>query len=142
VVTDNRILRYDLLERRVAADVPLPSRGKLAISPDGRALYLTDHGDGRNYSGSGYLYVFDADLRPRAPIDLREVANTGGQYIQTNAAAVSADGTRVYVAAGSASRGPLFTAQPGRVLVVDAGTGKILKEVPVEGWLTRDIFVR
>ena len=86
--------------------------------------------------------MFDANLRPRTPINLRGVVDTGGQYIQTNGAAVSRDGTRIYVAAGSASYGPLYGIQPGRVLVVDTVTGKLLKETPVEGWLTRAIFVR
>jgi DNA-binding beta-propeller fold protein YncE len=136
------IVRYDVLERRVVNRVALPYRAPLAIAPDGRRLYMPNQGDGRNWSGNGLLYVFDADLTPRTPIDLSAAEVPGAQPIQLNLAVVSHDSRRVYVSAGTAHRGPLYGPHPGRVLVVDAVTGQLLREIPTGDWLTRKIVLR
>lgn len=39
------------------------------------------------------------------------------------------------------SRGPLYEARPGRVMVVDAVAGKLLRVIPTGDWFTRDILL-
>jgi len=143
VAAGRTLVSYDLVERRAVASTGLPTvgTGRLAIAPDGRSLYYTDAGDGRNFPGSGFVHVFDAELKPRPPIDLRSVG-PGGRPIQTNHAAVSSDGKLLYVAAGSASRGPLYGVQYGRVLVIDAATGALIKEIATGDWYVQDIIIR
>lgn len=133
--------KYDLLAHRVTATTPRVSNGSLFVAPDGGTLYQTDPGDVFDSPGSGLLYVYDADLTPRGPIDLRS-ASVGGVAPVTFAAAVSRDGARVYVSAGTVRRGPTFGTQPARVLVIDATAGTIIRVVPLNDWGPGPVYVR
>lgn len=137
----DRLYRYDLVGHRIVGSTPRPSPGRLSISPDGETLYLTDPGDGRTSAGSGLLFVYDADLAQRSPISLREASSHGIGPV-TNWTVVGRDGRRVYVTAGTASRGPLYGPQSAQVLIVDAAAGKLLRAVPLGAHGVAPVFVR
>lgn len=138
VMTSDSIFKYDLVGHEVAARTARLGSGHLAISPDGSRLYLPDRGDGRDFLGSGLLYVYDANLQELSPVDTR--AASGGRP-EMQAAAVSADGHYVYISAGTGSRGPLFGPQSGQLLVVDAFAGQVLKVIPLDDWRPWEVLV-
>lgn len=125
--------RYDIAERRFTARVTAAATGQIAIDRTTGTLYLTDTGDGRVVPGSGWLYVFNRDLTPSPSIDLRAAA-TGGVPPVTSGVAVSRDGQRVFVVAGTAARGPLFGPQPRRLLVIDPVARELLDVIPLDDW--------
>lgn len=135
------ITKYDLVTRSVVATAALPSAGRLTVAPDGGTLYLTDPGVERVSPGSGMLYVFGPDLEPRTAIDLRGASVQGVPPV-TRAVAVSRDLTRLYVAVGTASLGgSTFPTQQQRLLVVDAATGAILRDVALGDYGTSVPYV-
>lgn len=137
-----RFYKYDMVSRTVTASAALPGLGgDVAISPDGQTLYLTDSGDFFDSPGSGFVYVYDANLTLRDSIDLRSAA-VNGLPPSTRSAVVSRDGTLLYVTNGTASRGPLYGTQPSRVLVVDIAAKRMVREVPLNDWSPAAIFLR
>jgi DNA-binding beta-propeller fold protein YncE len=137
-----RFYKYDMLSRTVTASAALPGLGGgVAISPDGQTLYLTDSGDSFDTPGSGFVYVYNANLTLRDSIDLRSAA-VNGLPPATRSAVVSRDGTLLYVTNGTASLGPLYGPQPSRVLVVDITAKRILRQVPLNDWSPGAILLR
>ncbi len=117
----SQLYKYDLASRQVLASAPDPYQGQVALSGDDRHLYQTS-GFSLNDPGSGMLLVYGADLQTESPIDLRSTSSSSTPP-QLTGIAVSADNAHIYVTAGTASRGPTFGPQPGRLLVVDAHSG-------------------
>lgn len=135
-------VRYDLQEHRVTDSVPTPSHGRLTIAPDGSTLYRTDSGDGRDVPGTGHLYVYDADLTPREPIDMTAVAATSEPLpVITQDAIPSADGTLLYVASGS-PRATTYGGERARLLVLDTRTQTLVKAISLRGWSPDVLFIR
>lgn len=126
---ERSVVRYGVVERAILNRVPRPASGNLAIAPNGQAVYLTDAGHVES-PGSGLIYVFGPDLSPRSSINVR---------VRTHGAAVSPDGSRLYVAAGDPYR---LGENRGRILVVDPAAGRLLQEIPLEGWRASDVFLR
>lgn len=140
VVALDSLYQFDRVERRIAARAarPVPYPGaRLAIAPDGQTLYMTDPGDGRDTPGSGRLFVLGPDLARRDPVDLRSAAN----IVVTHSAAVSLDGTSIYVTSGTASVGPLYGFAPSRLLIVDRRALNLLRSVELDDWGVRQVFV-
>jgi len=134
--------KYDMVGRTVTASAALPGLGGgVAIAADGQTLYLTDAGDFFNNPGSGFLYVYGSDLKLRDSIDVRGAA-VGGVMPSTKAVVVSRDGTLLYVASGTASRGPLFGPQPSRVLVVDIASKQLVRVIPLQDWNPGQMYLR
>jgi hypothetical protein len=134
------IYRYDLVRREITATVERPSRGQLSISPNGSTLYVSDPGGRFGLPGSGLLFVYNANLEPGVPIDLSEAALNGTPPV-TGAAAVGSTNRYVYVVAGTASRGPGYGSQPGRLLIVDATISQLVGIVDLNGWGFWPIFI-
>lgn len=134
--------KYDLVGRHVTASAPLPGLGGgVAISPDGQTLYLTDAGDFFNTPGAGFLYLYGPNLEYRGTIDLR-AATVDGALPATKGIVVSRDGTLLYVSTGTASRGPIYGAQPARVLVVDVASRTLLRSMPLNDWNPGALYLR
>ena len=131
------IVRYDLVTRRVLAQIARPATGALALSRDGQRVLITDVGTWPDSPGSGLLYVFDALLQALGTIDVS--TPLGGvprspTATVTGLAASSADGRTMYVSAGSEMVGPLFPPQRARLLVVDLRDLSLKKEVTLPGY--------
>lgn len=142
VTSVDSLYHFDLVTKEILARTPLPGlSGDIAFSPDGRTMYVTDGGDLFDTPGSGQIAVFDADLNPQPPIDLRTSAAVNGQPPSMQGAAVSSDGRMLYVAAGTPSRGPLYGPQPARLLVVDCRTRRLLRAIPLNDWAPAGIYV-
>ncbi|HET7622213.1 MAG TPA: hypothetical protein VFK39_09955 [Gemmatimonadaceae bacterium] len=135
------VYAYDLVERVLVGSVQRPSRGTLAIAPDGASLYMTDPGDGRDVPGSGLVFVFGPELQPKATIDLRPYASVEEDPPRTVDAVVSSDGAHVYITSGSNLVGPLYPGQPGRVLVLDVANDSISATIPLHDSGPGKIFV-
>lgn len=133
IVASSGLYKYDLARASVIAQVARPTLGRLAVAPNGAALYLTDPGSFFDSPGSGRLFVFGPDLVPRDPIDLRS-AMSGDTIPVTRAATVSRDGKTVYVTSGTSSRGPLYGTQPGRLFVVDAPANRVRSAILLGDW--------
>jgi DNA-binding beta-propeller fold protein YncE len=143
VTGPQRLYRYDLATREVDATAMLSVQGGgIAISPDGQRLYVTDGGDIFDSPGTGRISVFTATLDLLPPIDLRAVAAVNGLPPSMHGAAVSADGRTLYVASGTASRGPLYGAQPARLLIVDLGTGQLRATIPLGDWSPAGVYIQ
>jgi hypothetical protein len=140
VSTSDRLLAYDIVGQQITASTPLPSRGHLTISPSGTTLYLTDPGDGRNYPGSGLIYVFGPLLEPRTPIVLPRVKDDIEET--TTWAAVGRDDRTLYVSAGVPRVGPLFPGASARLLVIDLETRRITASIPLSKEGPGPVFVR
>lgn len=138
----SQLYQYDLVTHQVLASTPRPSAGAMALAPDGSALYMTDQGTAFDYVGSGKIFVYGSNLEPREPIDLRATAAAEGQPPQTHFAAVSRDGRFLYVSAGTAEVGPLYTTQPARLLVVDVAHRTVIQSIPLAAWSPGPVFVR
>jgi hypothetical protein len=139
VVGADSLYKVDRLARRIVARAWKPNpygRARLAIAPDGETLYMTDPGDGRNFPGSGLLFVMGPNFEPRTPIDLGALPSP----IVTHSAAVSGDGSLVYVTYGTPYGGPLYGFQPSRLLVIDARAGRLIRYVPFNDWNVRQVF--
>lgn len=131
-----------MVAKEILARTPLPGLGGgIAFSLDGRTIYVTDGGDLFDTPGSGQIAVFDADLNPQPPIDLRTSAAVNGHPPSMHGAAGSSDGRMLYVAAGTPSRGPLYGSQPARLLVIDCSTRRLLRAIPLNDWAPAGIYV-
>jgi DNA-binding beta-propeller fold protein YncE len=139
VTYGGRLYKYDLRARAYVASVRLPAYGPLAISPDGSSIYLIDATQSRDVPGSGFMYVADASLSAAQAIDLNSAAREGLPP-QLTSVAVSADGSLVYVGAGTASRGPLYGVQHGSVIAVDTRTRSIKQIFSLPTWGVRSIL--
>lgn len=133
------LFEYNMLTRQVVSRVALPANGNLAISPDGGSLYLTDSGDFFTTPGSGAVYVFSGSLVPQDTIALDPLA---ASHPSTRGVSWSADGTRVYIATGTASIGPMYGPQPSRVIVIDAGSRRAVETIALGDWNPGLIYVR
>lgn len=140
VVGRSQIYRYDIARRETTDSVPRPSRGRLSISADGSILFITDPGDGFDDPGSGLLFLLDADLNPLAPIDL-SAERSGFSPPVAGAVAAGSTDRFAYVLTGTASRGPLFGPQPGRLFVVDVPAREVLTAIDLGGFGFWSIFV-
>jgi hypothetical protein len=82
-------------------------------------------------------------IHPGRPARRHERGHRGDdeQPLATQWAAVSNDGQDVYITAGTASGGPLFTPQPGRVLVVDAARRRLTGEILLNDWRPKEVLV-
>lgn len=144
VVGIQQQFRYDLASHRITDSVATPSFGGLSITPDGNTLYRSDAGD-FDSPGSGKIYVYDANLTPRAPIDLSQIApspTAKGQPVVNNNAVPSSDGRLLYVAAGTPTAGGYGAYEPARLLVLDLKTNALVRTVPLAGDSPFVILVR
>jgi DNA-binding beta-propeller fold protein YncE len=144
VLTVSMLYKLDLVTRTTVAAQAHPFVGthaSLAVATDGQRLYLPDAGDELDSPGSGLVYAYGSDLEPLDPFDLRASASVDGAPPTMHGAAVSVDGERLYVATGSAAVGPTFGSQPGRLLVLDASRGVLLRAIDLGVWLPVDLLV-
>jgi len=140
VVSDGGVIyACDLVQNRVVATAPAYGTGQLAIAPDGQTLYLTDHGDYIDTPGSGQVYVYGADLQSHPAIDLRPTFV--GSIPATHGVVVSPSDSVLYVATGTASRGPLYGSQRLQVLVIDLTGRTPIRKIPVGDWGTAILLV-
>ena len=140
VVSDAGVIYdCDLVAHTVVASAPARGTGQLAIAPDGRALYLTDHGDYFDTPGSGEIFVYGSDLSPRPTIDLRP-AFGGGVPVTTGVAASPSDNL-LSVATGTGSLGPTYGTQPLQLLIIDL-TGRVpIRKVPLHEFGTATLQI-
>lgn len=138
VVTSDSILKFGMTSGRVQASAPRPSQGWLALSPDESRLYLTDPGYFPDSPGSGLVYVYSSSLNQLPPINLATSPNV---VPVSNYAAFTRDWRYLLVSSGTASRGPLFGSQPGRVYVIDPSTNAVVSVIDTGDWLARQVFV-
>ena len=122
-----RLSRYDLtLGATTTTATVTHARGRLAVVPDGSRLYYVQRWT-HDWSSPAVISVYDSDLTELPPIDLSGMTEPPA----LNMAAVRADGTLI-VAAGAI--GPqLWGQQPGRILMVDPETGRVVKETSLDG---------
>lgn len=133
------IYLYSRQQRTVLASVQRPVLGGMAFSPDARLVVLSDPGDFFDDPGSGKLYVYNASLQFQQVIDLAPVGLDGNRVV-TGRMAFSRDSRWLFVAAGTASRGPLFGPQPAQVVVIDATTLQVLRAIPLNDWGSVQLF--
>lgn len=127
--------RYDLANERMTDSVPTPSFGWLSMSPDENTLYRSDFGT-FDAPGSGQIFVYNADLTPRAPINISHVAPSPtavGQPVVTDNAVPSLDSKLLYVAAGTPRVSGYGVFEPARLLVIDPTRNVLVKAVPLHG---------
>lgn len=136
---NNRIHKYDLQSRQYVKSLQVPTRGPLALSPDGASLYMIDASQSRDTPGSGLMYVTDANLTAADAIDLNSAAQDGLPP-QLNSVVTSEDGSLVYIGAGTPSRGPIFGTQHGAVIVLDARTREIQQVFVLPTWGVRSVL--
>lgn len=144
VVGIQQQFRYDLASHQITDSVATPSFGTLSIAPDGKTLYRSDFGD-FDSPGSGKIYVYDADLTPRAPIELSQIApspTAKGQPVVSDNAVASSDGRLLYVAAGTPAAGGYVAYEPARLLVLDLQTNALVRTIPLSGASPFVILVR
>lgn len=134
------LYEYDLVAHRVLAATPA-APGSIAVSSDGQTVYVTSYGYGLEAPGSGMVQVFGPNLEPGTPIDLRNRAELGGGTPVSSGASLSADGTRLYVATGTAEIGTLYPRQPLRIAVIDRATGELMRAIPLDDWGGARLFV-
>ncbi len=128
---------FDITKHALVDSAPrVTGSGGLCLAPDGR-LYQTDSGDGIDTPGSGQVQVYTSSLELLPPIDLRPGLAASPTL---NGCAVSHDGRLLLVSSGTASLGPTFTPQPGRLFEVDRSTGRLLRIVDIGDWLSREVF--
>jgi hypothetical protein len=138
LATAGGLLRYSVATGEVLRRVPLPAIGRITLSRDGSRLFLADQGRSRLEPGSGKIFVFDQMLQPLPPIDL-SAAHVNGippilQWV------VESEAGLLFVATGTASRGPTYGIQSARVLVVEPGSGRVQRTIALNGYLPQ-IFV-
>lgn len=133
VVSDAGVIyECDLVAHAAVASAPVRGTGQLAIAPDGRTLYLTDHGDYFDTPGFGQVFVYGSDLSPRPSIDLRPAF--GGGVPVTTGIAVSPSDTLLYVATGTGSLGPNYGPQPLQLLIIDLTGHTPIRKVPLHDY--------
>jgi len=131
------IFKYDFSSRRVVASAPLGSGNAFALSPDGTRLYQPLRSS--TPDGSASLLVYDSDLNLLATIPLPQI---DGLPAIVQDVAVSPDGSRVYITAGTGSGvldGPI---QAGHLIAVDPVARKVLWSTALGIWGPRQLFVR
>jgi hypothetical protein len=134
----NNVYRYDLETRQVVASKHFETYGMLAIAADGKSLVLADGTSSRDFPGSGLLYVLDAATLAATPIDVSS-AYVNGVAPVMHGVSFALDGTIAFVGVGTASLGPLFGPQRGRLLVVDVPGKQLKRVIDVESWGVRSI---
>jgi len=131
------LVRYDLVSRSTIASIARQAPGMLSTTADGSVLILTDAGTWPDSPGSGLLRLYDANLSPLGTIDISTplggVTNSS-TATRSGASIGSRDDRRVFVRSGSLNIGPLYPAQPARVLTVDVVDRRFLKAVAVGGY--------
>jgi DNA-binding beta-propeller fold protein YncE len=130
------IFKYDFSSRRVVASAPLGSGNAFALSPDGTRLYQPLRSS--TPDGSASLLVYDADLSLLATIPLPQI---DGLPAIVQDVAVSPDGARVYITAGTGSGvldGPI---QAGHLIAVDPVARTVLWSKALGVWAPRQLFV-
>lgn len=138
-ITYGRVLRkFDLLTRQRVSSLAVPIYGPL-VRARGNRILVVDGASSRDGPGSGTILLADAELRSVDQISLADASYDGMQPV-LNGAAVSPDGSEAYVAAGTSPVGPLFGAQPGRVLVVDLRTNRLIRMIETGTWGVRSIL--
>jgi len=135
------LYKFDLLTHQIVATAR-PTNGFLTLSPDGQTLYVTDYGIQVELPGSGRISVYSGDLEPQGYIDISESAAVNGAPPTTWHAAVSRDGSRLYVTSGTSHIAGNFGEQPARLLIVDVVKRQLIKAVPLGDWSPADLFVR
>lgn len=136
--------RYDLTSRRLTDSTPTPSYGWLSMSGDGNTLYRSDFGT-FDSPGSGNIFVYDADLVPRAPIDISQIApspDAPEQPVVNDNAATSPDGKLLYVAVGTPEAGGYGVYEPSRLLVIDRTTYALVRSISLAGSSPEIVLVR
>jgi len=136
--------RYDLVNHRITDSVATPNPGWLSISPDGTTLYRSDAG-GFDFPGTGKIFVYNADLIPRTPINVTAIAawpGTAHEPIVTGNVIPSPDGKVLYVATGTPRGGGYGPEEPSRLLVIDLVKGTLLRGIRVRGSSPLLMFVR
>jgi len=127
------IYAYSRQQRRVLGSTERPVVGEMALSPNGQIVVLSDAGTFPDDPGSGRLFVFHRSLQLVRVIDLTTYSLTGFPVV-TSHLSFSPDGRRLYVAAGTASIGPVYGAQPVQVLVIEATTFQVIRAIPLYDW--------
>jgi hypothetical protein len=134
----NNIYRFDLQTRQLVASQHVDTYGTWAIAPDGKSLVLADGASSRDSPGFGLLYVLDAVTLAATPINIAS-AYVKGVAPAMHGVSLARDGTIAFVGAGTASLGPLFGPQRGRVLVVDVPNKQLKRVIDVDSWGVRSI---
>jgi len=124
---------YSRQQRRVLGSTERPVLGDMAVSPNGQLVVLSDAGTFPDDPGSGKLFVFHRSMQLVRVIDLAALSLTG-QPVVTGQLSFSRDGRWLFVAAGTASIGPLYGAQPAQVLVIEATTFQVARAIPIYDW--------
>jgi hypothetical protein len=139
-----QLLRYDLALRRSTAAVARSASGVLALMRDERELVLTDVGTWPDSPGSGLLRIFGPDLQERGTIDVSSPlggAPASNTAVRTGLAASDDSGRRLYVRSGSEEIGPLYPAQPARLLVVDLPARSVSSVLALRGYGLGNLLV-
>ncbi|MFL5576082.1 MAG: YncE family protein [Gemmatimonadaceae bacterium] len=133
------LVAYDPAARAVVGRAQGPEQAWLAVAPDGQRLYASDPGTFAA-PGGGRVLVFGPELQSLGAIDLSAAAAVDGVPPSTHGLAVSRDGARLYVAAGTASAGG-YPAQPQRLLVVDVAQGTLGRAVALDDYGPARVYV-
>jgi hypothetical protein len=121
-----------------AAAIPVTSqRARLFLSRTSHRVYLVDPGDYRDWPGPGRIYQWSDNLDPLPDIAL---PSRGLTPAVAGGVTTSANGDTLFVTTGTASAGPLFGPQPAALLILDANSHAVLKEIDLGGWLPRQIL--
>lgn len=135
------VFGYDVVNREMLRTVRIPHYSRLYVAPADGSLLALDHGDDRNFAGSGFLLRISADLASVDTFDLRE-ASVDFQGPTIQAAAQSRDGKRFYVLIGNERIGPLFPGQKLRILVVDIASRRIIRSLPLDTYGGGNLLVQ
>ena len=136
VSSSGNLYKYDVSTRQVVASAPGQSL-ILAISPDGRTIYQPRPSSGPGTPAS--LVMYDESLNIIARIDLPDI--DGVPPVLQNLA-ISPDGSRVYLTAGTGSAVVDGGTQRGHLIAVDPASRRVLWTIPLGIWAPSQVFVR
>lgn len=137
VLTPTAIIHYNFTDRRILSRVSHTAQGSITKTPSGMLL-LTDGGTWPDWPGSGLIGLYSTDLQFIGTIDISTplggVPNTPSASRSTMAASVPEFPNLVFVRVGSDQTGPLYPAQPARVLVIDLTERRVVHAIDLGGF--------